>query len=114
VQVAKWRALLRLTSAEGYFSAMSIDQMPAEKYVIMVVDLSVCFPKCNLPVPVPRSSIRCGFGVMGARKSFLSRSIRYFACDMSILSSSSSSIGSPYSVGETHRGQLSYRHDRCS
>lgn len=110
MQVARCRALLRHTSAEGYFSAMSIAQMPAEKDVIMV-DLSVCFPKCNLPVPVPRSSIRCGFGMMGARKSFLSRSIRYFACDMSILSSSSSSIGSPYSVGETHRGQFSYRHD---
>lgn len=58
----------------------------------------------HIPVPVPRSKILCGWGIMGARNNFLSSSITYFAWDISIRSSSSSSIGSPYS---THRCQNS-------
>src|SRR4051794_37688833 len=58
-------------------------------------------PIPNIPVPVPRSRIFCGFCGMGARNSFFSNSITYLACDMSIRSNSSSSIGNPYSERHT-------------
>jgi hypothetical protein len=57
----------------------------------------------HIPVPVPKSRIRCGWGSMGARNSFFSSSITYFAWDISIRSNSSSSIGRPYSMRQCQR-----------
>jgi hypothetical protein len=88
-------SIFEQTSAPGFASATSIAQIPV--YIISVM-LSFLYGEIK-PVPVPRSKIRWGFFVRGARNSFFSRIIKHFACDMSILSSSCSSIGRPYSIG---------------
>ena len=49
------------------------------------------------PVPHAKSSTFCGFSGIGAIHRFLSRRMKYFACAISILSISCSSIGAPYS-----------------